>query len=661
MNRTKRNKFHAIAERTRRNFHELWSEWKIRERRKPSVWAVEERRIAAGQSPLTHGEDISYEHSVMPHCVEPMDCADDSTVNVIVLWFHRRGGKTEGVCGNIIGRTVTDSPGNVISMWPVEDSADRFSRDVIEPMIEATPALARVFVERKSRDTGRTVKYKRFHGGSLYINYAGGKSQTRGMAAVVAIAHEVDAYPASSQGEGDPISKLFGRTDGFEATKIIESTGTFTAETNEKGEKVYRSNIEMWYDRSDQRKWFCPCRKCGVMQWLKFEQIKAIAKKSGDVFFYLCESCEAEHDETQWRRMVASGKWKPTAPFSGVAGFWINGVNSLFPKAKGYVSRLEQFAKENAAAMSAQPEVKKVWVNEVRSELWNPDDEKTPPPAYQPILDNREDYATIERTVLPMRALVLHAATDVHGDRLEIEWRAFARNEESWGAGHFVLFGDTNRTEIWDEWTKHLQRSFPHESGASLKLSLALVDGGWRVDPILATLRRLALVNVPGVSGKVRVSKGAPQWQSVIHNKWGTVKGNSKGIIIGTWCAKSMIYERLKWHSAIEKPSAGFIHFGKSYTDEFIRQMVSESPVFKIINGKNVETFKNPEGNRNEAIDLLVMNLAAFRRQKDFGGWDFDTIEAQLAEEGAVARGVKKAEPVKEVAASVFSGGGWRL
>jgi phage terminase large subunit GpA-like protein len=643
--------FSRIREQTRRDAYSLWAGWHLREVRKPSVWAAQDRRIAAGQSPLTHGEDIPYRHEVMPWCVEPMDTADDPTVNVIVLWMARRSGKTEGVCGNIIGRTVTDDPGNIISMWPVEDSSDRFSRDVIEPMIEATPSLTRVFVERKSRDTGRTIDYKRFHGGSLYIINAGSKSKTRGMAAKIVLAHEVDAYPVSSQGEGDPIAKLFGRTEGFEATKIIESTGTFTAEITPDGAKVYRSNIEMWYDRSDQRKWFCPCRKCGHGQWLKFDQIKAVAKKSGALHYYLCETCDAEHDEKQWRRMVGAGQWKPTAPFNGVRGYWINGANSLFPKAKGYTSKLHQFHAENEAAMAAQPEVKKVWVNEMRAELWNPDTEKTPPPPYQPILDGREDYATEAAVLVPEQALVLTSMTDLHADRLEVEWRAWAKDETSWGVGHFVLFGDTNRTEVWDEWTRHQQRTFPHALGVPLRLSLALVDGGWRVDPALAMLQRIANVAVPGVTGKVRISKGAPQWQSVIHNKWGTVKTTAKGIIIGTWAAKSLIYERLRWHGAKEKPP-GFMHFGKCYGDEFVRQSVSEVSVFKIINGANVETFKNPEGNRNEALDLLVGNLAAFRRTR----WDFETIERTMRDDAEALR-TPNANAKPEIDYPIFEGG----
>lgn len=653
---------------SREDFYRLWSAWKPRIRRSPSVWAVEERRVASG-GPLARGEDIPYDHAVMPHLRVPMDEADNPDVEIIVLWLGRRLGKSEGFCMNIIGRNVNDDPTNMISMWPVEDSRDRFSRDCVEKTIEATPSLRTAFVEKKSRDSGRTIDFKRFAGGSLIINYAGSKSQTKGMAAGAVFAHEVDAYPVSSQGEGDPISKLFGRTEGFEdAIKVIESTGTWAADIEPStGKKIYNSNIEMWYDRSDQQKYFCPCRSCGRGNWLKWEQIKRLTRKSGDLTYYVCEDCDKEHDERQWRRMVAAGEWKPTAPFKGIRGFWSNGFISLFPRGKGFTSKLEQFLVQGERALAGTPEEKQVWINEVKSELVAKSDESVEPPPSQPLLDNREAYATAEKVTVPKAGLVVTAMTDVHGDRLEIEWRAWGRNEESWGLGHYVLFGDTNRADVWEQWTRHLQMEFDHESGAKLRLSLAFIDGGWRVDPILGTLRRLAMETVPGVSGKIRISKGVPEWTSVIYRRWGTIKDKAKGVHIGTWCAKSLLYDRLRWHSAKpeDKPSAGFIHYGQNYSDEFLRQVVSEKSVMRIdlprAIGKEVETFKNPESNRNEALDLLVGNLAAFR----YGRWNFDTIEIALREQVEAKQQPQPREPevsrLRETSGWMSGMGGFRV
>jgi phage terminase large subunit GpA-like protein len=621
-----------------------------RTKRKTSLWAETVRRIAAGQSPLSTGNDIPYRHEVAPHAVEPMDAVDDPAVNTIVLWWGRRMGKTEGVCGNVIGRTITDNPCNILDAWPVEDSSDRYSRDVIEPMIAATPELDAVFVEKKSRDSGRTIDYKRFIGGSLYIINAGSKSKMRGMAASVVLLHEVDAYPTSSQGEGDPIAKALGRSEGFgDAIKIIESTGTFAADIDPiNGTKIYHSNIEMWFDRSDQRKWFCPCRGCGAMHWLKWEQIKKLDRKSGQLYYYVCQDCDIDHNEAQWRKMVSSGTWKATAPFlNGIRGYWINGFNSLLPRGKGYRSKLHQFAVEGERALAGKPEEKQVWINEVKTELVSVS-EGEDPPAVQAILDGREDYATEERVIVPKQALVITTMTDMHPNRLEVEWRAWAKNEESWGLGHFVIFGNVYRMELWDEWSHHLQKTFQHELGGTAKLNMAFLDSGWNADSAIAIIRKLNSKGsqIPGVTGKIMMSKGVAQWNSVIYNGWGNIKQQGKGgatykgVHIGTWRAKSIIYERLRWHSAAEKPSEGYIHFGKIYSDEFIRQTVSEKASIKIINGKEVESFKNPEANRNEALDLLVGNLAAFRLRR----WDFQRMEKELIDEAAIRRGEKQPE-----------------
>lgn len=642
-----------VASHSRERFERILSEAQLKQPRSPSVWATEVRLMPVG-GPISGDQVVPYDHSFMPHAVEIMDAADDPSIRMIVNWSAVRDGKT-AICLNVIGRTVTDSPGGIFSVHPIDDDVAKFSNDDVEPMIEL--CLSDYFVEKKSRDSGRTVNYKRFKGGSLRIVNAGSITKFRGSTVKVLCLHEADALLVES------IYKALNRTQGLsDAIIFMESTGTYGPEILEDGKIKYNSVIHEHYEKGDMRKWFCKCASCGALQWLKYRQIRA--QGAMHKARYHCEVCDYGHTESQWRRMVTQGKWYPTAGLSEaeqadiannwqkakpkqpeIRSYWRNGFNSLLPTGKGYVTKLHQFLAEGEAAKSS-PEALKTWTNEIAAELWSLDADKQPPPPYQPILDSREDYATEEVATVPERGLVLTTMTDVHGDRLEVEWRAWARNEESWGMGHFVLFGDTNRTEVWNEWTKHLQRPWKHASGGVLRLAMGFMDGGWRVDPILATLHRLAVENVPGVSGKLRISKGVPQWQSVIHRKWATIKDRAKGVHIGTWCAKSLIYERLRWHSANEKPSAGYIHFGKSYSEEFIRQVVSESSVFQIIKGVNVETFENPESNRNEALDLLVGNLAAFR----FTRWDFDTIEADLKAQAAEIKqpSKPKSEPPRE-------------
>lgn len=626
----------ACRRATREDFKTIWSGWKSRHPRSPSVWAEQERYFSAGQSPLTSGENIRYNHAVMPHAREPMDAVDEPGVNVIVLWMGRRMGKTEAICGNIIGRTVTDDPGNIFDMWPVEDSADRYSRDVIEPMIEATPALRDLFVLRKSRDSGRTIDYKRFTGGSLYIVNAGSKSKTRGMAAKVVLLHEIDAYPVSAGGEGDPIEKALGRSEGFaEAIKILESTGTLTA-IEENGKKIHRSNIEKWFERSDQRKWFCPCRACGAAHWLKWEQIQRMEKKGRAAFFYVCEDCAADHNEAQWRAMVAGGEWRATAPFiNGIRGYWINGFNSLLPRGKGFTSKLQQFYVEGNRALAGTAEERRVWINEVKTELCSDFLTDEQPPDWQPIFERREDYT------LPKGALFLSVGADCQLNRIELVWRAWGREEESWGIDHVVLEGHIRHQEVWAALRRELARKWTREDGAPMTLGMAFVDGGAYPEDVYRFFQQLAISPVEGVSGKARAAKGmGVNGHPIVSRKMMTVAKNLKGHHVGTWEAKDRIYERLRIGLTGETPQ-GRMHYNKKFTEEFFQQLTAESVVTEYDRGIEIRRYENPERKRNEALDMEVYALAAWRLFPR----NLDILEEQLLESAALAKKPKDEAP----------------
>ncbi len=616
--------------------------------RKPSDWAVEERRIEVGQSPLSSRQAIRYSHHVMPHCVEPMDAADDPSVNMIVLWFHRRGGKTEAICGNIIGRTVTDSPGNIFSMWPIEKSMEKFSRDTINPMIEATPILKDRFTRAKSRDAGRTKAYLRFAGGSVYLVFAGTPSATRGMAAKIILLHEIDDPAYAEASGGDIIERALGRGEGFgDAIKIVESTGTFTSTIGDDGKVKYRSRIAQWHDRGDKRKWFCPCHRCGKLQWLKFNQIVHPLAKP-EAAEYLCEYCAAAHIEMQWREMVLAGKWFPTAGLNQnqladiethyiharaidpvVRSYWINGFNSLLPKGKGYETKLHQFVVEAARAKES-PKAHMVWVNEVASELWNPDEGLEPAPDWKPLYDRREDYATEDEIILPEKALVITSGMDVHPNRIELSWWGWGRRMEGFAIDHMIIDGEINRPEVWDKLDAELQREFKHESGGILKMSFGLIDAGHGAEQVLRWLARHSTM------GKVRACRGASKFpHPLIDNRYKTLAGNLRGHWIGTDVAKDIIYSRLRLiMPENNEPPTGWMHFGKNLQPVYFEQLCSE----RVTTDGDTRRYENEERARNETLDCAVYAFAAFARRH----WSFDLIEKELRASAETVKAAKE-------------------
>lgn len=365
----------------------------------PAQWAAEERWIAQGASPLSQTAAIRYDVSRMPFCEEPMVESVNPEVQVLVLDFASGMAKTE-ICVNIIGFKIERSPTNQFIVYPKDESARKFSRDVLQrSLIDATPAVNRCVVESKSRDAGNTISYKRYLGGSIYVTAARSASNFRGPRAGLVFCDEIDGYPASAGDEGDPISLAFRRAEGFaEAIKLLSGTPTLKN----------HSPIENWLNRSDTRMWIVPCRRCDreqVLMWRKRADIKELqatvdwpaqGRYRHEKAVILCGHCAASHNDAQRLRAIFDGHWKPTQLFNGIRGYWLNGINSTLPPEKGFKSKLHQFAvnAHDAAHSANKRETVKVWTNTFLAESFaEKQDIKTP---WSNLFARREEYPAIK-------------------------------------------------------------------------------------------------------------------------------------------------------------------------------------------------------------------------------------------------------------------------
>lgn len=662
----------------------------IKEKRNPYEWAQAERWIGQGASPLSSHGKIKYDAAVMPWCEEPMIEAVSPDVQITVLWWASGMAKTE-IVANIIGQSMHEEPKNIFVAYPKEDSRDKFSRDVIDRMIESTPVLTEIVPTKKSRDAGNTIQYKRYPGGSIYMVGAGSASNFRGPRAGLIYCDEIDSFIENLDGEGDPVSLAFRRAEGFaQAIKILSGTGTIAAIIDPAtGVKVYRSRIEKWFDLSDKRKWFVPCRSCGHRQVLSFDRITRAKGKPWQSYI-LCEKCDTAHDDKQRIAMVMKGQWQPTAPFNGIRGYWLNGLNATLPAEKGYRNKLHQLVSEEERS-EKDPNSKRVFVMTVKSELVNPEEEGEPPPPWKPIFEAREDYGLI----VPEPALVLTAFVDCQLNRLEVGWRVYGHGEESWGMDHVVLDGHVRDPEVWEALRHELARKFKkkvtltdkgksEEIEIELTLSMAFVDGGHYSEDVYKFFQNLARHPMPGVNGHVRASKGVGQHgHPVVTRKMSTVAKNLKGHYIGTWEAKDRIYERLrmeiaaadaepdneKGHSkklsqsdAIQPSTDGTMHFNQRFTEEYFQQLTVETVTVTYERGVEIRKYVNPANQRNEALDIEVGCLAAYRLHPR----NLEAIEKELiarAEEVKKTGGQKSA-PVAVPVTGGNRGGlgrGWRL
>jgi phage terminase large subunit GpA-like protein len=376
----------------------------IQDKRTPSQWAIDERYIGRGASPLSKNGDLKYNFDICPWAREPSDTPLDRTVQVMVMQWASSMMKTDGVGSNIIGWSMREDPVNIQVTFPTREMRDKYSRDVIDAgLLASTKTLRQLIPEKKSREAGNTISYKKFPGGSITMVAAGTGAGIRGPRVGCSWNAEVDLMKGAIGNEGDPLLLALKRCEGFpDAIKVIEGTPTIR----------HHSRVESWLQLSDKRMWFCPCRKCGqyqIMLWSRhnnfyltktlpphaFIEWPRTGKSRLEKAVLICGTCGATHNDPQRYQMALNGRWQPTADFHGIRGYWLNGIGTTLPPEKGFVNKLHQMAAIADLHRRAGREGLRVWVNTFLAETFQEEqDVKT---QWATLFERREEYPVLTK------------------------------------------------------------------------------------------------------------------------------------------------------------------------------------------------------------------------------------------------------------------------
>lgn len=597
----------------------------------PVRWAEAHRWLAPGESPLSP-QRAKFNFDATPYAIEPCMSAVDNSVQTTVLWWGSNTGKTSAVFFNVLGFVVNDQPGGILWALKTDSQAEEISKKLIAPAIATSPNLSGRFSPPKSRDSTNTIRHKLFAGGSLSMIGTESVTGFRANRSPYVIGDEIDSWEGAVGDEGDPVGLLLRRADGFpRSIRMLASTGTV------KG----RSRIEYWMERSDFRKWFVPCRKCGARQVIMFGQIKWPKGKPSEARWH-CQECDAEHNDKQRQESVRAGEWRPTAPFTGIRGYWLNGFNSLMPPNKGYRDRLGQWAKEVTDAARAQDprEAKKVLVQTLFTETWQDDEDAKPD--WAALAARREKMET-----LPTEAVFLVAGADVQQDRIEATLWGIGKEEQMFAWRHMVLQGDPRAPEVWGRLEAALRLSYERADGALLSVRAVGVDTGY------PTAQRMAYEFIrPRQARNWFALKGSslPDAAIVIRPKRGGTVDRVTLLTVGTNRAKGLIYDR----ATIQSPGPGYMRFNAELTDDYFTQLLSEDsyPFYK--NGVRHRQFTKAANVRNETLDCAVYALAAYVA---LGPLNFDAENERLAK----AKEPEQPKAVKRKGTGFVGAGGWRI
>ena len=563
-----------------------------------SEWA-DRHRMLSGRASAEQGR---YRTVHTPYMREIMDrlSPGDPTQRIVFMKAAQVGATEAG--NNWIGFAIHQAPGPMLAVQPTVELAKRNSRQRIDPLIDESPELRERVKPARSRDAGNTMLSKEFAGGILIMTGANSAVGLRSTPARYIFLDEVDAYPASADEEGDPVTLAEARSLTFAHRRKVFLVSTPTIRG--------LSRIEREFEASDQRRFFVPCPHCAAMQWLRFERLRW-EKGRPETAEYHCEGCErpiAEHHKT---RMLERGEWRATATAADptTVGYHLSALYSPI----GWLS-WERIVRAHEAARGSD-EAMRAFRNTILGETWMETGEA---PDWQRLADRREAWAP---GTVPERGLFMTAGADVQKDRIEVDVWAWGRGLESWLVDHLVLEGGPGDPACWQQLTDLLGRTWTHASGQRMTLARLAVDTGYETSAVYAWSRQVGFAQVApvkGVEGFTRTSPvtGPTYVDATVAGK--RLRRGARLWTVATSTFKAETYRFLRQDRPTREEQAagalcppGTIHLPDWADGEWLKQLTAE----QLVTVRTKRGFARLEWQklreRNEALDTRVYARAA--------------------------------------------------
>lgn len=562
-----------------------------------SEWADHERMLPETSA----ARGARWRTSTAPYLAGIMDAVQEPGVRKIALMKCHQSGGSEAL-NNILGYHIEHQPAPMLLVHPTAMAAEAFSKERLADMIRTTPALRAAVQDKRLPGTdGRpesTLALKMFPGGFLALGGANTPNTFARWSVRVAIGDDVDRFPAVVGDEGDPADLLVNRTTTFhDGLAIFVSTPTL------KG-----GRIDSLYQASDQRRYFVTCPRCSREDWISWNEPEhmRVAFDERDASSARIECPRKEHggcgrriEEPGRQALVAGGEWRATAEAEepGLVGFHVPAM--LSP----WVSLAELVGKFLTAHARGRESLR-VFINTSLAEGWEDRGSKI---ESHSLLARRESYG--KDIDVPAVAPCLTAGVDVQIDRFELLVVAWGPAHERWVVDSRAIPGDPKRPETRAALLDALTARYRHATGHMLPVHAACIDTGYATDEmydfVLANQhhRIYATKGFAGRSGEPLVGKPSEK-------TYGRKPRPVRLYPVNVDDAKAEVMASV----AITTPGPGYTHFPELVDEEFFAQLCAEHHEPRT-NKSGVTTHMVwvQDRERNEALDLSVLALAAFR------------------------------------------------
>lgn len=539
----------------------------------PSKWVEEELRLPEEASALAGKIRLfTYQRGMLDAIAEP-------GVEVVAYQVSVQTGKSTVLDGAWAYKTVND-PGPALLVHVDEDSGTKYVNDRLKNLISCTPVLnARIGGGKGGANLSSA--HIRYPGGNLRLASANKPSSLRSRANKLLVLDEVDAYPKSSQGKGEPTKLALDRNityRGKGGLALIASTPT----------EKDGSRIESYVNRGDLRRFFVQFECCGREDYFRMDMLQYEQGRPESAVL-VCPDCGSVHDEAARRRMIAKGDWRATQQGErGVISFHapilISEVTSV---------TLEWIANKHMRERNTAAE-RMAFQNSYAAETYSPETEAQ--------LDADKLYARtapIEEPY-PSEIDLINCGVDVQSNRVEVVWWGFAKAGITYLIDHARLMGDTSApagTGIWLDLDKEFARTFKLKDGTIIAPSAYAVDSGH--------LQEIVAAFVVGQRRKQRNAfavKGAKAWDAPPVRLGAKIYGVTQQVQVGTVGLKKTLLARL----AINERAPGYVYLPAHLSYDVIEQLTSEVIVTEYVRGNPRDRAEKVPGIRNEVLDASI-------------------------------------------------------
>lgn len=417
-----------------------------------SEWAEGYRMLDSKSSAMPG----PWSNDVTPYLVGVMDEFNNYETEKIVFVKPTQVGGTEAL-QNMIGYIVMQDPAPTMIVYPTDTLAKSVSENRLQPMLKATPEIAKKF------DENSPLLELHFEG--MYLTLAGSNSPS-GLASKpirFLMMDEVDKYPGASNKEADPIKLATERTKTFHNRKIF-ITSTPTLKTGHIWKEKENADIEKHF--------FVPCPHCGEYIEFRFQNIRfpndegmSYADRA-EFATYVCQECGCVITDNDKHNMLKLGEWRTVrhnTKFVRNVAFWINTLYSPFV-------RWSDIAKEFLLTKD-DPEAFQNFVNSWLAEPWEDTKLKTNADLVM------ERQAEVPAYTVPSWAKLLTAGVDVQENCLYWTIRAWGNYLTSQNVAH-------GQALSFEEVDRIMNAQYLTETGDPVVVNLCLFDSGDQTDMV---------------------------------------------------------------------------------------------------------------------------------------------------------------------------------